>query len=240
MISGNTGRLLLLAAVVVCAFGAFAGCSKKQSATTPQEETSASAPSPAPAPPAAVDGSKEAVWSDLSGKRKSVTSYIMVMDTGGHEMRTALKMKDGQVVRLKANAGDKGWALTQFDKKVQYAYDPTTRTAMKMPLTEGMDAQADLDQKLPDLKDLKTVSPKFTSEKVDGVACWRVDVEGGSAWVDKEYGLPRQYKAEGKTTKVKYEKINAVPDSEFELPAGTKVKDMADMMKNMPMPKPPN
>ncbi len=84
MISGNTGRVLLLAAVVVCAFGAFAGCGKKQDAAPPEGEPSASAPSSTPAAPAAVDGSNEAVWADLSGKRKSVTSYIMVMDTGGH------------------------------------------------------------------------------------------------------------------------------------------------------------
>jgi hypothetical protein len=81
-----------------------------------------------------------------------------------------------------------------------------------------------------DIRDLQNGKPTLKPETVDGVPCLRVDVkrqDGTNAtyWLDTQYGLLRQSKIGDTVTKIKYEQINAVPDSAFELPAGVKVVD---------------
>ncbi len=177
------------------------GCGKKGTDVTkgsgpvppPAAKTPLKPAAPAaPAEPKALSGD---VWADMASARKAVKSYTMVMDMGGATTRQSMKLADGVPVAMKMDMGDKGWVLTQFDKKVQYMFNPQTKTATKMALPQDAN-----------IKDQ----------------------------MDKKYGLPRQMEAEGKVVKLKYEAINAVPDSEFQLPAGTKVQDMADAMKQMP------
>jgi hypothetical protein len=70
-------------------------------------------------------------------------------------------------------------------------------------------------------------TPKVSSEKLDGVDCWRIEVtrERGSVimWLDKQYGLPRQTTLGDRTARYRVEQVNAVPDSLFTLPQGVKV-----------------
>lgn len=75
-------------------------------------------------------------------------------------------------------------------------------------------------------------TPKITSEKVDGMDCWRIEVTGERgamvSWMDKKYGLTRQFKlGDNPATKVSVQQVNAVPDSMFHLPEGVKVIDAA-------------
>ena len=58
-------------------------------------------------------------------------------------------------------------------------------------------------------------------------------------WVDKEWGLLRQTKGGDMTTKYIYTRINEISDDEFELPEGTNVQNVADVMKGMPKPATP-
>lgn len=81
-----------------------------------------------------------------------------------------------------------------------------------------------------DLRDFANSKPTLKRETLDGVACLRVDVkrqDGTNAtyWLDTQYGLLRQSKIGDQVTKIKYEEINSVPDSAFELPKGVKVID---------------
>jgi len=81
-----------------------------------------------------------------------------------------------------------------------------------------------------DMRDFANNKPTIKQETLDGVACLRVDVkrQDGTAatyWLDTQYGLLRQSKIGDQVTKLKYEMINAVPDSAFELPKGVKVVD---------------
>jgi outer membrane lipoprotein-sorting protein len=73
-------------------------------------------------------------------------------------------------------------------------------------------------------------NPTTSSTKLGGLDCWLVEWknEGGDqmkVWVDKQYGLARQSVTSGGTITFTYSKINAIPDSEFELPSGLKVTD---------------
>ena len=70
---------------------------------------------------------------------------------------------------------------------------------------------------------------KVTSEKLGGADCWRVEVtrERGpmTLWLDKVHGLPQQMTSADRTTKFKIEQLNAVQDTIFVLPGGSKVVD---------------
>ena len=84
-------------------------------------------------------------------------------------------------------------------------------------------------------KDAKNVA----SGTLDKADVWIIEVGGkqpATFWIDKKQGLVRQIKTGKATVQVKIEDVNAVADKEFELPAGTKVQSMADMMKGMSGP----
>ena len=143
--------------------------------------------------------------------------------------------------------GDAGYMLVQMDKQVTYIVDPKAKTAMKMSTGGkdgahgGMPGMDDAPGGMPKMSDLKDVEAAgWSTETLDGVECWKVTTPGESAttiWVDKEYGLARKMMTGKQVITQKYEKINAVPDSEFVLPDGIKVQDMP-AMPNMPtMPK---
>ena len=197
-----------------------------------------------------VDLSKSFTFSqvadDLKAKQKAISSYTMVMDADGRTFTQSVKMKDGKPVRMKMDMGGQGIMLMMLDQKVHYMYNPATKTAMKMEMKGDSSAMGSVDKtkmpkelKLDELKDY-TVS----SETIDGVDCWKIESElqgqKTKNWVDKEYGLPRQETIGDKVIKMSYTNINSVPDSEFELAAGTKVQDMSAMMKGMPNMRMPN
>jgi hypothetical protein len=73
-------------------------------------------------------------------------------------------------------------------------------------------------------------NPSVTSAKLSGVDCYLVQWkdergEQTQVWVDKQYGLERKSQSARGTTTFTYSKINAVPDSEFELPTGLKITE---------------
>ena len=62
-----------------------------------------------------------------------------------------------------------------------------------------------------------------------------------TVWLDKQYGLARQMQFGDKLIKEKYDQINAVPDSDFELPPGTReTTEMPGMSGAGSMPNMPN
>lgn len=219
--------LIAILVVAMLAVTFMAGCGKKQESSSvvstgsPSAGTAAS-PTTAPA--------KISTLADLIKKQGGLSSYIMTMDMGQMKMRTAMKMEGGKPVAMKVDMGPQGWMLMRVDKKMQYMYNPQTKGVMGMPISDTAMASA---QKDP-LAQLKAMAgAKVSSDTVDGVDCLKVVSGQGTFWCEKENGLPVQAQVMGKLMKFKYEQINSVADSEFELPAGTKVQTMP-AMPNMP------
>lgn len=180
-------------------------------------------------------------FSELTQKRAALTSYVQVMDVGGRQTKQAMKLENGKPVAMKMEMQPGGgWILILLDQKVEYTYDPNSKMAMKMSLggnEGGQPGKPPAGLKVPKLEDMK--APNVSSDTVDGVECWKIvsaSLGGANSavWMDKEYGLVRQTESNGTITKCRYEQINAVPDSEFQLPPGTKVRDMSSMMQRMP------
>lgn len=219
-----------------------AGCGKKQQASAPASGVTASAPSAE----ATVDAPKSSSPADqLKSVQGKLTSYEMSSGTGGQKMTQWMKIENGKPLRIKSDMGAMGWSLLQFDNKVQYTFDPKTQIAMKMPLNVPKNAPGG-NSGIPGSTGASI--PKITSGSLDGADCWvsESNVAGAGtikAWMDKDYGLARQVQMGDKVMKFSYDKINSVPDSEFELPAGTKVQEMPavptmpqGMPKGMKMP----
>ncbi len=209
---------------------AIVGCGKKQSAQTDAGSSGEVAKSPVAqvTPQVAPDAPKPVVRSsnplaDLMKKQSGLTSYVMTMKMGAQDMKSAMKMENGKPVRIRTDMGAMGWTLVQYDKGVQYMGNSKTNVAMEIPL-KGSQHNAPSTMIMPSAEALK--SYKIESETLDGVDCLKVSKADSSTtvWMEKEHGLPVQMIMGGKPMKLKYEQVNAVPDSAFELPAGVQVQ----------------
>ncbi len=173
----------------------------------------------------------------LAEKRKSLTSYTMTMEADGKKMTHTVKMENGMPVKMKMDMGNGALMIMDMAAKTTYMYDPKTKMAMKMPQNDRSEQSADSGMpKMPTAEEMNIKTEKLRSETIDGVDCWVVASSGpngmmSQAWIDKEWGLPRQEKMGDKLMKFKFSEINSVPDSAFELPAGAKIQDMGAMMK---------
>ena len=235
---GKYARILGVALAAFVILSSLGGCSKAK--RTGGEVTG---PTPQVAP---KRSGPAGIAAELKAKRESLKSYVMSMDMDGKMMTQAMKFENGQPIRMKIDMGDGSWMLMQKDKQVQYMYDPKSKTAVKIPIneTKGEAPGKVPGVKSPDLDEFKDLKTEVKSETVDGADCWLFELSEpnqGSmkSWVDKDHGLVRQVEMGGKIMKVNYDQINSVPDSEFELPPGTKVQDMSSMGGGMPggMPK---
>lgn len=222
----------------------------------PAPANGGAAPAAGPAVPANEVGATPAgvagPGAELVGKRAGLKSYVMTMVMDGKPgMKQYMKFANGKLVRMKTDLGGQGgWMYLMAYKGVSYIYDAKAKTAMQMQ-AGGEEAQKKTESlpgapDVPDPEELAKTGAKWGTETVDGVGCWVVQTtfagQESKVWLDKKYGLVRQMQAGDKLIKHQYDKINAVPDSEFDLPPGTKVVDTAKglpQMPNMPhMPKP--
>ncbi len=197
-------------------------------------------------PAAGETGKDEGPAADFAAKHAQLKSYIMTMTIDGKDMgKHYMKMENGKPVAMKADIpGGTGYMLMLMDKNVTYMVDPKAKTAMKMesPNKEAEGSEGEMPgmsnmPKMSDLKDLE--APAWTTDTLDGVECWKHTTPGAAGasatvWIDKEYGLPRQMQTGKQVILHKYDKINAVPDSEFVLPKDIKVTEGMPGMPNMP------
>lgn len=221
---------ILVVALLIAPF--VVGCGNKQQSGS---VTTAGAPTGA-----AGEGAN--ALGDLMKKHGELTSYIESMEAGGAKVNYAMKMANGKPVAMKMDMGQGGWMLIRYDKKMHYMYSPTTKSVMAMPMTTASPGTASKGP-MADVEALKAlVGQKVTSETIDGVECMKVTSADGKKayWVEKEHGLPVQVKDGDKTMKFKYEQINSVPDSTFEIPAGVKTQEMPKMPNMHGMPNMPN
>lgn len=221
---------ILIIAMLAMTF--VAGCGKKQ-----QSSSVATAPGQAP-PPGAPPGAPPAAagintLADLQKAMTGLSSYVMTMDMGGMKIRTAVKLDGGKPVAMKSDTGQ-GWSIMRMDKKVMYSYSPATKAVMQMPMpaSAGGASSGGAPSALSIADQLKAMAgAKVSSEAVDGVDCLKVVDGQNTYWCEKQHGLPVQMDMGGKTMKFKYEQVNAVPDSEFEVPAGLKIQQMPSTPK---------
>lgn len=224
--------LALTVAVALC----LVGCGREQAATT-EQPTAPAGPATTEQPvdeepgEAAGGGGVGDKLAQLLGSVSPPTSYEMkVISSSGREGPSGtvlMKMAEHKLVRMKS-ISNKRWTILDYEAKVMYAYDPDQNVAMKMSLDQTAPPPSRDPSKQVDREAVTT-----GSEAVDGVDCWVISsaVEGKSAkvWVGKQDGLPRQVETAGGLIKYQYSRINEVPDSEFELPAGVEVKETPRM-----------
>jgi len=218
---------ILVIALLVVPF--VVGCGGKK-----QPGSVTTAPAGKPAAPA---GGGAATLGELMSKQRELSSYSVSMESGAAKASYAIKMTNGKPVAMKIDTGQGGWMIMRLDKKMQYLYTPATKAVMAMPITETASAAASKGP--PSAEALKALGmQKESQDTVDGVDCLKVSSADGKKayWIEKEHGLPVQVKDGDKTMKFKYEQINAVPDSTFEVPAGMKTQEMPKMpgMPKMP------
>jgi hypothetical protein len=220
--------ILLIAALAV---SMFAGCSKGQkgvsSSTSPGNPTAGGMAKSAPA----VSGNPVA---QIFAKQKAMSSYVQIMDVNGRTVRSEVKLQDGKPIRIKIDTGENGMVLVQYDKKIEYIVDAKTNTAMEMPATSPLQGGATSggQSSMSSMSDAaKMKNMKATDDTLDGVDCWKVTRTDSDVvfWSEKRNGLAVQIERGAQITKLKYEQLNSVPDSEFELPARVKVQQMPKM-----------
>lgn len=165
-----------------------------------------------------------------------VTSYqITHTSAKGDTMTQLMKLEDGKPVRVKLKYAGM-WGIIDIAEKTMYSYSPERKALAKMSL-EG-DAGVESGQILaPTVDGFDSATPITSTETLDGVECWVIEVgpwpQEEKAWIDKKHPLVRQIQRGDKVTKLQYSRINAVPDSEFEIPKDLEVMDAGDMVQQI-------
>lgn len=222
---GVAACLVLLAVLLV-------GCTKAPPTGT--------GPAPAPVrPPRApgAAGGEPSTLAEAVKAREGLQSYEMTITLPDGEKVTQLaKLEGGEMVRMKIEQED-GWVLVDKTEGVIYAYSSEMEAVMKLPI-EGGEGEG-TEMPTIDVDSFDTNAAIVGSETLDGVDCWVVDTtakeqeEEAKVWVSKADGLLRQVQHDDEVMKVEYAKMNAVPDSEFELPKGLEIMDMSEMLEGL-------
>jgi len=186
--------------------------------------------------PADESGAAPSTLGEAVNARAELESYEMAMVLPDGKKATQLvKLEDGETARVKVITEGEEWMLVDRTEGVIYAYSPDMEAAIKLPpeVSKGEESKT----VTIDVDSFDPAVPIVGSETIDGTDCWVVDATLGEekketkVWVGKEDGLLRQVEREGEVVKFTYDKINAVPDSEFELPEGIKIMDTDEMIK---------
>jgi hypothetical protein len=170
---------------------------------------------------------------ELEARRAAVQSCAVTITIDKDPPTThLLKFQDGKLVRsvveLPGQTLTEGYVLVRADQHATYRVNPSDKTAVRIPEAAppagAGKAAPPASPTSPDLQNL-AAETAWAEEPVDGAPCWKVETsrEGGqwTIWVDEQYGLTRKMQSGETVIQEKYDKINAVPDSAFELPPGT-------------------
>lgn len=184
---------------------------------------------------------------DLTGKFASVPGIYFEMDLEVEEagkISTAKFWVKGENMRSEMESPDGSGTLTNIINASQQEAFMILGGEMAMRIdisqaTEGVtmpgEAYEDVDASRAQL---------VGYEKVNDKDCAVFEVSEGSNnvkyWIWEEYGFPvkTEITADGQTTTVEYKnvKVEEIPDSMFEIPAGIEILDMNGMMLNIPQP----
>ena len=241
----KTQRQILIAGLLALSLATslLGGCGGDKKAADKPAAPAASAPAK---PATAAEETIAAIM--MKAKNVPGVSYDMVMTAPGFSNTSRLwSSKDKMRVE---NTFEGKKMITIVDGDTTYMYNPEENIAMKFSgknLPTGMEGKPENPSDYQDsmvkdsLKSLETVV-------YEGVKCrvvTFVDKEDGATakmWLREDYGLPMKQevvskKGEKMTIEYKNMKIGAQASDLFKLPAGVKIQDMNEMMKNMPKPK---
>lgn len=170
-------------------------------------------------------------------KRKALTSYQMTFRTSaGQTMTQFLQLAEGKPVKTKTFT-PRGWVIMHMADKVMYMGSSARPAVMKMAIDEQQ-SQKQQGPQAPDVESYDKQAPVVSKETIDGVTCYRFDVteedgSKGSVWIGDQYALIRKAERGGETINFSYDQINAVPDSEFEVPKDAKIMDMTKLQQGL-------
>lgn len=241
----KTQRQILIAGLLALSLATslLGGCGGDKKAADKPAAPAASAPAK---PATAAEETIAAIM--MKAKNVPGVSYDMVMTAPGFSNTSRLwSSKDKMRVE---NTFEGKKMITIVDGDTTYMYNPEESIAMKFSgknLPTGMEGKPENPSDYQDsmvkdsLKSIETVV-------YEGVKCrviTYVDKEDGATakmWLREDYGLPMKQevvskKGEKMTMEYKNMKIGAQSADLFKLPAGVKIQDMNEMMKNMPKPK---
>jgi outer membrane lipoprotein-sorting protein len=229
-------RFILLALVLVLICFSFTGCggSKKETQNKPTES------------PAINKTTEKESAANLLGKGKEVKgmSYDYSLDLPDSKMMTGKVWMQGQKMKTEGTVeGKKIITIYDGDTNTVYTYYPDQNMAMKMSAPEsGEKAPTPTDYtRNADPNKIKTLETTM----YNGVKCKVMLIEGKEGkeqvkmWVREDYGIPVRVEAtvpDGSKTVMEYKNLKVGPQSPgvFELPAGVKITDVNEMMKQMP------
>lgn len=225
-------RMFLLAGVIalMAVGGAVVACGGGGEAEPAADETG---PVPvATAEPEEDGGGPGDKLAALLDRVSPPSSYEVSSDPPGDEppMTMIVKMDGPRPTKMKMIHQD-GWMLVDLEAGATYAFEPRENMIMKLPLGSGAQRAANSPSDYVD-PDATTIGV----ETIDGVKCWVIRSSVGTleskVWVGAEDGLPRQLETDEGLTRFVYSRIDQVADSEFALPDGIEVMDMAEMMQH--------
>ncbi len=226
--------LLVLALVLI-------GCAKKAAAPSGPAPQVGKPGGPAPTGGAEAPAGELTTLADVWKGINTKDSYAMTVTTSAGETMTQLiKLENGKPVKMKMDdPGGEGSVIVDMKEQVMYMYSPGEKQAMKRDMG-GEDEQEMMAGAIPGPDSVASDVKLDATESLDGEECWLVETtmsdegeERAKIWVSKALGLPVQMEAGGDTVKMTYSRFNEIADSEFELPEGTKLVDMAEMFEQM-------
>jgi len=235
--------LFALLAIAFAIAGMVTGCQKRvpsgvaetalppavPSEQPPVAPDTAAAEATAPEQPAPPTSSTNWIGKSLGDFLRTTdypTSYEMKTVPGAEAAEARIsrmfKIEDRRALKSKIQEGE-NWMIIDLEANAMYGHRGQGNTVTKIPLSDfgkANDPNTSADKDATILRE----------EVVDGHDCWVVRTScigpDNDVWIDKEQGLVRQVKRDGRTvSKYNYYRINEIADSEFEVPEGMEIKE---------------
>ncbi len=219
--------------------GLMGGCGEKPQETDMIEPPMPAGQPPDGGPPAADIPADAETLSDVLGSFQMPTSFVMtIVESSGEAAeesgaRIAMKMDGEQAAKMRMEEeGGAEVLIMDLGASVMYSYNTSSNEGFKMPLgeEEAQGAPAPWEDYDPEAK-------VVGSEEMDGVDCWVVEVTGddgpGKMWIGKRDGLMRKAEGPDGSAVFTYTDIDAVADSEFDVPEGIEMTDWSELGEMM-------
>lgn len=181
---------------------------------------------PGVAEPAEIPEDAETM-ADVLGSFTMPTSFRMTVEEDGMSQSMALKMDGDQAAKMRIeHESPQGVEvmIMDFEGGQMISYNADTKEGFSVPISEEEAADAPMPWEDYD-ESFRIVG----SEEINGVDCWVVettDEEDMRAWIGKADGLMRQVQDGDEIVTFVIDDLNAVPDSEFEVPSDVEISDM--------------
>ena len=160
----------------------------------------------------------------IRARQARLHSYRAEMAAGGSWMTVWVSQSDGTAKHIKLLTNATSWMLYDPVARCIYSVTGQPRQVFRRTLGENFRMPATLTATIAPLLD---AAASITDETIYSTPCHKVVVGDGpqtqiTLWLDREHGLPRRLVAGDLEVSFVCGQVNAVPDSEFALPAGMK------------------